>query len=268
MPTNIPVDLPVVALHNGRAKSINGKNAVETAPSEDSVDFSFPVIRHTPQPTVADQVFDVLRQHILTLELPPQTKISEAEVSKKLGVSRQPVRDAFKRLAKLGLLDIRPQSSRRVSLISQDAVRRARFIRTTLEVKTCRTAGDTSTPKGLSGLGVSIDQQRSAIANNDRSGFLALDKQFHIRICIRAGVAYVWDLIQDSNAHMDRIRMLSLRTSSRERALAVHIEIYTATKNRQPGHAVNAMTRHLSRIILLVKDVKSQQHNFFLDTTA
>ena len=85
---------------------------MEQTTLSDTKEVSLPVIQPAPQPSVSDQVFNALQQRILTLELPPQTKISEADVSKKMGVSRQPVREAFKRLAKLGFLIIRPQMRR------------------------------------------------------------------------------------------------------------------------------------------------------------
>jgi DNA-binding GntR family transcriptional regulator len=74
------------------------------------------------RPSVADTVFDELHSQILLLELPPGTKMSEVEVAKALGVSRQPVRDAFYRLSKLGFLSIRPQRATLVSQISSTAV--------------------------------------------------------------------------------------------------------------------------------------------------
>ncbi|WP_236939972.1 GntR family transcriptional regulator [Falsihalocynthiibacter arcticus] len=55
----------------------------------------------------------------MTLKLAPCTKVSETDVAQKMSVSRQPVREAFKRLAMLGFLSIRPQSSTKVSLISE-----------------------------------------------------------------------------------------------------------------------------------------------------
>lgn len=51
--------------------------------------------------SVSDVVFEHLRQQVLGLSLPPGTKLSEVEVAKQMGVSRQPVRDAFYRLSKL-----------------------------------------------------------------------------------------------------------------------------------------------------------------------
>ena len=76
------------------------------------VDLQLPAIEPVGRPSVADHVFDELRREILTLELAPGTKLSEVEVATQMGVSRQPVRDAFYRLSKLGFLLIRPQTKR------------------------------------------------------------------------------------------------------------------------------------------------------------
>ena len=59
--------------------------------------------------SVTDQVFEALYRKVLLVELPPGTKLSELDVARQLGVSRQPVRDAFFRLSKLGFLQIQPQ---------------------------------------------------------------------------------------------------------------------------------------------------------------
>lgn len=224
-----------------------------------------PQIRQTALPTVADQVFAALQQRILTLELPPRTRISETDVARRMGVSRQPVREAFKRLAKLGFLQIRPQSSTSVSLISEQAVLRARFIRTALEVQTCRTACEKLSEDGLQALAALIGRQKAAIEAQDRDGFHALDDQFHREICIRSGVGYVWALIHDSKAHMDRIRMLSLHLSSQRQALEEHVAILDALSARDPDAAAAAVTRHLSRILVLIEEVKAMNHNWFTD---
>lgn len=229
---------------------------------------SLPVIQPAPQPTVSEQVFNILQQRILTLELPPQTKISEADVSKKMGVSRQPVREAFKRLAKLGFLNIRPQSGTTVSLISERDVLRAKFIRIALEVHTCRTACEVITPEGIEALSDLIAQQRAAVAANDKRLFHALDDAFHREICVQSGVGFVWEMILDSKAHMDRIRMLSLDATSQQRlALDEHIVILDAITARKPDDAAAAFTQHLSRIDVLIASIKAENHSWFTDDT-
>lgn len=51
-----------------------------TSVQNKSATLPLPQLRQQVQPTIADQVFKVLHDRILSLELPPETKISEAEV--------------------------------------------------------------------------------------------------------------------------------------------------------------------------------------------
>lgn len=229
---------------------------------------SLPLLRQAPQPTVADQVFEVLQQRILTLELPPRTRISEAEVAGRMGVSRQPVREAFKRLAKQGFLQIRPQSGTMVSLISEEAVLRARFIRNALETETCRMACVELDAAGFAALAALIEQQKAAVEAQDREKFHALDDAFHKEICAQSGVGFVWDLIHESKGHMDRIRMLSLNSSSQRLALNEHIAILEAIRARDLEAAAAAMNRHLSRILVLIEQIKAENHTWFTDIAA
>ena len=92
------------------------------------------------RPSVTDAIFEELHRQILALDLPPGTKMSEVDVARIMGVSRQPVRDAFYRLSTLGFLTIRPQRATVVSAISETAVMQARFIRSAIEAETVRMA--------------------------------------------------------------------------------------------------------------------------------
>ena len=64
--------------------------------------------------TNADDVFDQLHSQIVSLEMLPGTRISEVEIASQFKVSRQPVREAFIRLANLDLLLVRPQRATEV----------------------------------------------------------------------------------------------------------------------------------------------------------
>lgn len=222
-------------------------------------------IRLNTAPTVADQVFEDLHASILALTLPPRSRISETDVAAKMGVSRQPVREAFKRLAKLGFLIIKPQSSTTVSLISEEAVLRAWYIRAALEIQTCRTACTMLDADDLTALADLIDAQRTAIRTQDRHEFHRLDDQFHREICMRSGVGYVWDLIHESKGHMDRIRMLSLSTASQQRALDEHVMMYDAICAQDQDRVAACITQHLGRIVALIEQIKTENHTWFTD---
>ncbi len=62
-----------------------------------------------PTQPVNQQIYRILRRDIVHCLIPPGTPLSEKEVSVRFAVSRQPVREAFIKLAENGLIQIRPQ---------------------------------------------------------------------------------------------------------------------------------------------------------------
>ncbi len=225
---------------------------------------ALPQLETQARPSVADQVFEELRRQVLTLELKPGTKISEVEVAKAMGVSRQPVRDAFYRLSKLGFLLIRPQRATTVTLISAAAVMQARFIRTALELETARVAAIRLTDTDLSALQDILDRQRAAVDAGDRARFHRLDDLFHHDICARAGVAFAWDLISENKGHMDRVRLLTL-SFALEDAYQDHVRIFDALKSRDPERSAETMRAHLTRIVQQIERIRDANHEWFAD---
>ena len=199
-------------------------------------------------PTAADQVFEALYEQVVTLALPPGSRLSEAEVAKAAGVSRQPVRDAFWRLSQLGFLTIRPQRSTEVSAISERAVQQARFVRTALEVETVRIAAAGVRAGGVRRARGAARAQAAAVAADDRERFHGLDDEFHRRICALAGHEFAWALIREKKAHMDRVRFLSLSFGAQARRSTTTGQILGAVRAGDAAAAVAAMRTHLARI--------------------
>ncbi|WP_322889418.1 MULTISPECIES: GntR family transcriptional regulator [unclassified Yoonia] len=214
------------------------------------------------RPSIADQVFETLQAGILSLELPPGAKLSEIDVASQMEVSRQPVRDAFYRLSKLGFLVIRPQRSTTVSLISESAVLRARYIRTAIEVENMRTAAARLTEVDHAALADMLVAQEQAHAAQDKRLFHRLDDEFHHEICRRSQVGFAWDLITENKAHMDRVRMLSLSFASPQ-VIKDHRDIFDHLVRRDGAAAADAMRVHLSRIVDLIERLRSEKHAWF-----
>ncbi|MGF1658411.1 MAG: GntR family transcriptional regulator [Rubrimonas sp.] len=217
-----------------------------------------PIVR----PSVADTVFEELHRQIVALDLPPGAKLSEVEVARALGVSRQPVRDAFYRLSKLGFMTIRPQRATIVAPISETMVEQARFIRLAIEAETVRLACEKMTPERMAALAELIARQRAAVAADDRKGFHALDDAFHRELCAAAGQAHAWEVIRENKSHMDRVRLLSLAFASHE-AVEDHQRIMDAVAARDADRAAEEMRRHLSRLKLQIRRIRAEQEAFF-----
>lgn len=216
----------------------------------------------TRVPSVTDLVFAELYNRVVGLDLLPGTKLSEAEVAKQMGVSRQPVRDAFYRLSQQGFLLIRPQRATVVTPISVEAVHRARFIRTALELETVRAAMANIRPEHFGELEDLIGEQEKAADRDDRAGFHALDDSFHNRICEIAGQGHVWALIRDHKAHMDRVRYLSLENGARL-AMEDHVSILEAVRAGDEVAAVARMRSHLGRIAGIIDDIRAAHGAYF-----
>lgn len=216
------------------------------------------------RPSVADQVFDELNKRILSLELSPGARISETEVARALGTSRQPVRDAFFRLSKLGFLEIRPQRATVVSLISVEAVMEARFVRTAVEIETVREACAKITQDQLDDLARLVDRQHEAADLDDRMRFHLLDDQFHRRICLIAGHTFAWKVVKESKSHLDRVRMLSL-SFNQSRAIGEHEAILDALKRRDAAAAGERMREHLSQLIGQIDRIRAEHLDYFVE---
>lgn len=213
-------------------------------------------------PTVTDTVFEELHQQILSLELAPGTRVSEVEVSRAFGVSRQPVRDAFYRLSQLGFLSIRPQRATVITKISEAAVLKARFVRTALEIACLRAALKVMSDDDLNDLDELLKEQQAAVSANERQLFHTLDDDFHRRICEISGHDYVWALIREQKAHMDRVRFLSL-ASGAQAALDDHFAIIAAIREGNSELAETRLTAHLSRIETILGRIRDEHPNHF-----
>src|SRR6266550_3939423 len=86
----------------------------------------------------APQVFEQLRDMILSLKLVPGTALSRAKLQKQFGLSSTPIRDALMRLDEDGLVEVFPQSGTIVSLINVPLARQAQFLRRSIEQEVVR----------------------------------------------------------------------------------------------------------------------------------
>ena len=133
--------------------------------------------------TSSDVVFDELFGQITRLELLPGTKISEADVAKSFGFSRQPVREAFTRLANLNLLLVRPQRATVVRPFSRQLIANARFVRSAVELEVIRAAASDRDKSVDTALKANLREQATSISSEDVSLFHDLDYQFHKLLC-------------------------------------------------------------------------------------
>lgn len=214
--------------------------------------------------TSVDDIFDYLYDEISSLRLRPGDKISEADIAARFGVSRQPVRDAFSRLANLDLLLIRPQRATEVKRFSSREVEKSRFVRAAIEKEVLRRAAENCDSHGTALLDSAIADQERAIEDSDVDGFGALDYAFHKVLCQIARADYAFDVIVAEKGKVDRLCTLGLSKEDRMPELVEdHRQIAEAVKENDPDRAVEIGMHHLARLDETIERITETNANYF-----
>lgn len=214
--------------------------------------------------TAVDDIFDFLHDEILSLRLRPGDKISEADIAARFGVSRQPVRDAFSRLANLDLLLIRPQRATEVKRFSAREIEKSRFVRAAIEKEVLCRAAEVCDAPGAALLDACLARQTEAIEAGDFGAFGPLDYEFHQALCQIAQAEFAFDVIQTEKTKVDRLCTLGLSKEDRMPQLVEdHREIAAAVKTHDPDRAIAAGMMHLSRLDDTIKRISATNATYF-----
>lgn len=206
---------------------------------------------------VAPQVFEHLREQIVSLELAPGTVLSRAELAEDYGLSQTPIRDALIKLGEEGLVDIFPQHATLVSRIDIDSARQAHFLRQAIEAEIVRTLAGSASPSLLVQLRAQIDLQQGLMGGESYRDFIAADRQFHRLMYEAAGVPDLYELVQRRSGHVDRLRLLHLPSAGKERAIVGdHRAIVEAIAGGDAEAAQAALRQHLQGTLSAVEQIR------------
>ena len=146
------------------------------------MDQTQPIIQYT---TVSDSVYLWVKNAIIQGEFKPGEHIAQERLTKTLGVSRTPVRDAIKRLEAEGLLITKPHCGAVVFQLSKERLTEIYDIRILMEqycaARTCIRASDDDIRQLEE-----ISLKMLDFSNNSKE-FMQLDRQFHTQICELSG---------------------------------------------------------------------------------
>ena len=229
---------------------------------------SFPDLRRMRldrrQP-VANQIFDHLRQEIVSLRLAPGTILSRPALAESFGVSQTPIRDALLRLEQEALVTVHPQSSTMVAPIDVDQAHEAQFLRISLECEVSRTialdpaAHDLATPERL------LEEMHTAWErDSDKPTFIARDLGYHRAMFRTTGHEGLWELVKQRSGNVDRLRNLHLPTPGKAaQILADHHAHLDALKAGDEVAAQAVIRRHLTGTLRAADEIREAHRQFF-----
>jgi len=171
-------------------------------------------------------VYESLKDNILHLDLPPGTAVNEIESAERYGMSRTPVRDAFKALQNEGLLEIIPHVGTFVTKIDISKVSDSLYLRTATEqavlLDLCNMLDSMHTVR----IGMVLQKQEQLLKSDlppeklSRE-FIRLDDGFHYALFAATGKGSLISILGKTDSHYRRFRMLIDR-ENRENISRLH----------------------------------------------
>ncbi|MCW2946845.1 MAG: hypothetical protein JWR24_3562 [Actinoallomurus sp.] len=143
-----------------------------------------------------DVVTTELRRLILAGELNPGERLVEDRLAGRLGVSRNPVREAIRVLATEGFVEVTPRRGAAVARLSAEEAGELFDLRAALEGLAARLAARKVTPASRARLRAVLDTARAAVEDGRMDDVADLNTAFHAAVAEASGNAYLTLVIE------------------------------------------------------------------------
>ena len=137
------------------------------------------------EPSLTDRAYAILEEMIVTLKLAPGAAVSEARLSRALGIGRTPIREALQQLARQRLVTILPRRGIIVSEINVKSQLRLLEVRREVERLVARSAARRAIPAERARFVEIARIFEQSAKNNDETTFIRVDREFN-DLCTRA----------------------------------------------------------------------------------
>ncbi len=211
------------------------------------------------------QMYDHLRQRIISLRIEPGESLSRSELAKYYRLSQTPIRDVLVLLKQEGLVDIYPQSRTLVTKIDLNHATQTQFLRVALELEVCRLLALDKDKTKLIPIRRILDLQRIAFEQeNDLDQFSWFDRSFHEALCAATGNRTLWQEVSARSGHIDRLRKLHLPDIGKAaNILGYHNKILSAIESSDKTRTRKMIRQHLSGTLSIADNIVAKYPEFF-----
>ena len=194
--------------------------------------------------SLRDETVDELRRLILGGDLAPGAHLTELAISERLGVSRLPVREAFRRLEAEGLLEALPRRGVRVAQLDGDELEIVREIRVALELMAVRRTVERGDEEILAELRALLKAGDEQSHEADEAKLDELNVEFHELLSRGSGSRFLADSLRAvrNQAH----HLVGGKSTAVGHSWEEHARIIEAVLARDIEFATLLMRRHLT----------------------
>lgn len=195
--------------------------------------------------TYSEQAREVIRHLIFNGTYRPGQRLKEVEISRELGISRAPVREAIQNLANEGVVELVTHKGAIVAEFDADEVRQLYEVREALEVMAAGLAARRASARQLEKLRELLDTTTAAIEGGASASY-PRDLDFHTRILEMARNPKLEEAASEVQAQVQLARSRSGSTPGRASvAYQEHEAVFEALQEKNSEKAERAMRKHI-----------------------
>jgi DNA-binding GntR family transcriptional regulator len=198
--------------------------------------------------TLPAAVAEQLRRLITEGDLAPGARLNERVLGERLGVSRTPLREAFRLLEADGLVVLHPNRGAQVVALSENDIREYFEMMGALEALAgelaCRRIGDAEVVE----IKALTFEMLACHARRDLPAYYDRNRQIHDRINLAAGNARLRQTYASLNLRIQHLRFRSNYDDDKwSRAAAEHAQMVETLEARDAAGMATLMRRHLQQ---------------------
>ena len=185
--------------------------------------------------TLREKILNIIRDAICNGALKPGEKVLEPELAKQFGISRTPIREAFRQLQSEGYLKVVPRKGVVVAELSRRDIEEFYAIRSILEGYAAKLATPRLTDEDLGKLEALCGELQQLADLADVEGFFEVRGEFHETV-VKASENYrLFELIQQLETKFSRLRCSALLVDGRMAVSASQYELLVSVfKQKNP----------------------------------
>lgn len=200
--------------------------------------------------SLGSQIFNRIRDDILSGNYTPGEELKEATLGKQLGVSRTPVREALRQLDLEGLVEIAPNRGAKVIGISRKDVEDIYHMRARLEGLAARKAAEQIKEEELAELEEVILLSEFHVKKPESKQMVRLDGRFHEIMYRASGSRMLEHVLTDFLHYVKMARSHSVKTEHRaQESVKEHKRILEAIRQRDGDLAEQLANEHIQHVI-------------------
>jgi len=200
-----------------------------------------------PVSSSVDQAYDQIRRMAVTFELRPGERLNEGVLSKKVGVSRTPLREALNRLSSEGFIKLVAGQGFFCRDLDPEEIYQLYQLRKVIELGAVKLAALHARDEDIEALESFIATTGPEAGSRTTDQLIALDESFHERLMSLSGNREMLQVLKNVNARIQFVRWYEMDRSERPITQGDHREVLEALRSRDESRCLAVLERHIDR---------------------